>query len=101
VDSILSERGHALTTRRRLAWGILLIGLALAVFGTALVLNIVSLRELAEQTRIGPAIVAVFDVRDEMSDRRAHWLEFVVALGGAGLLACAVWLLRRRDSTSV
>jgi len=33
------------------------LGLALALFGAALVLNIVSLRELAEQTRIGPAIV--------------------------------------------
>jgi hypothetical protein len=88
-------------TTRRLAWGILLVGLALALFGAALVLNIVSLRELAEQTRIGPAIVAVFDIRDEMSDRRVHWLEFAVGLSGAGLLGFAIWLLRRPESTSV
>ena len=53
--------------------------------------------KLAEQTRDRPGIVAVFDVRDEMSDRRAHWLEFAMALGGAGLLGWAVWLLGRQS----
>jgi hypothetical protein len=90
---------YALTTRR-LAWGLLLVGLALALFGAALVFNVVSLRELVEQSRIGPAIVAVFGIRDEMSDRRAHWLEVALGLSGAGLLGFAVWLLRRPKSTS-
>jgi hypothetical protein len=77
------------------AWLLLLVGLALAVLGAALVLNFLSLRELVEQTRFHPAIEAVFDVRDEMSHRRAQSLELVSGLSGVTLFGVAVWLLRR------
>jgi hypothetical protein len=88
-------------TTRRLAWGLLLVGLALALFGAALVFNFVSLRALVEQTRISPAIVAVFDIRDEMSSRRAHWLELAVGLSGVGLLGFGLWLLWRPEARSL
>jgi hypothetical protein len=84
-----------LTGARIVAWSLLLIGLGLTVLGAALVLNLASVRDLAEQTRLHPAIEAVFDVRDEMSHRRAQWLELASGLGGVGLLGLAIWLLRR------
>jgi hypothetical protein len=84
-----------LTGRGIAAWVLLLVGLGLAVLGAALVLNFASLRELVEQTRFHPAIEAVFGVRDEMSHRRAQWLELVSGLSGVGLLGLAAWLMRR------
>jgi hypothetical protein len=64
----------------------------------ALVLNLASLREIVEQTQFHPGIVAVFDLRDEMSHRRAQWLELASGLSGVSVFALAVWLLRRPES---
>jgi hypothetical protein len=69
-------------------------GVALAILGAALVLNLVSLRELVESTRLDPAIAAVFEVRDELSHRRAQTAELGVALGGGTLVVTAGWWLR-------
>jgi hypothetical protein len=86
---------YALTVSRVIAWLLLVVGLALTVLGAALVLNLASLRDLVDQTRFHPAIEAVFDVRDEMSHRRAQSLELASGLSGMGLLGFSIWLLRR------
>ena len=72
----------------------MLAGFVVMIFGAALVLNILSLRDVAESTRLHPAIWAVFEVRDELSHRRAQWLELVVGLSGASMVAWAAWWLR-------
>jgi hypothetical protein len=87
-----------LTGARVIAWALLLVGLGLTVLGAALVLNLASLREIVEQTQFHPGIVAVFDLRDEMSHRRAQWLELASGLSGVSVFALAVWLLRRPES---
>ena len=61
--------------------------------GVMLFLNVLSLRDLALETRLQVAIAAVFDARDEMSHRRAQGLELLIGLGGAALaLAAVLWL---------
>ncbi len=80
---------------RLIAWALLVVGLGLTLLGGALVLNIASLRDLVEQTQLHPVVVAVFDLRDEMSHRRAQSLELVAGLGGLVVCVLAVWLLRR------
>ena len=79
---------------RVLAISTLVAGLVLVIFGAALVLNVLSLRDLAESTRLHPAIWAVFEVRDELSHRRAQWLELLVGLWGASMVVSAAWWLR-------
>jgi hypothetical protein len=79
---------------RVLAISTLLAGLLLVIFGAALVLNVLSLRDLAESSRLHPAIWAVFEVRDELSHRRAQWLELLLGLSGASMVVTAAWWLR-------
>jgi drug/metabolite transporter (DMT)-like permease len=73
---------------------LLLAGVGLAILGVALVLNVLSLRELALESHVHPAIVAVFDVRDGLSHRRAQLLELLMALAGLviiGFGGCLMW----------
>jgi hypothetical protein len=82
---------------RILAISVLVLGVVLAVFGVTLYLNVFSLRDLVLETRLHPAIGAVFDARDDMSHRRAHGLELLIGVGGAALVALAsVWLRAQR-----
>ena len=81
---------------RVLAICVLTAGCVLVVFGTALVLNVLSLRELAEWTRLPPVVGAVFEVRDELSHRRAQWIEAVVGVVGLAMASAAAWRLHGR-----
>ena len=81
---------------RVFAVSVLVAGLALILLGAALFLNVLSLRELAASTQLSPAIWAVFEVRDEVSHRRAQGLELLVALVGVALIALATWWLQTR-----
>jgi hypothetical protein len=82
---------------RILAISVLLLGVVLAVFGVMLYLNVFSLRDLVVETRLHPAIAAVFDARDDMSHRRAQGLELLTGVGGAALVAlAALWLRIQR-----
>jgi hypothetical protein len=76
--------------------GLLVVGIVLATLGLALVVNLLSLREVAEQTQLHPAIVVVFGVRDELSHRWAQGLELALSLGGLCVVACAAWWFHRR-----
>ena len=72
----------------------LVAGLVLVVFGAALIFNVLSLRDLALSTHLRAVIWAVFEVRDELSHRRAQWLELLLALCGASIVVTAGWWLR-------
>jgi hypothetical protein len=74
----------------------LMVGLILAILGVALFLNLLSLRDLAESTRLSPVIWVVFDVRDEVSHRRAQGLELLVGLVGVAMASLAVWWFQTR-----
>jgi len=92
----LRELEDALRLRvvRILAISVLVLGVVLAVFGVMLYLNVLSLRDLVLETRLHSAIAAVFDVRDDMSHRRAQGLELLTGVGGAALaLVAGLWLL--------
>jgi hypothetical protein len=82
---------------RALAFSTLAAGLAVAVLGTALFLNLLSLRELAESTHLGPVIWFVFDVRDNVSHLRAQGLELLGGLFGVAMASLAAWWFRARD----
>ena len=82
---------------RVLAISALVAGCVLAILGTALFLNVLSLRELAATSRLSPAIWAVFEVRNEISHRRAQSLELLVGLVGVAMVILASWSFRPRD----
>jgi hypothetical protein len=79
-----------------LAISALAAGCVLALLGAALFLNVLSLRELAVSTRLSPATWAVFQVRDEISHRRAQSLELLVGLVGVAMVILASWSFRPR-----
>lgn len=70
--------------------------MALAVLGVALFLNVLSLRAIAESTRLPPLIWVVFDVRDDVSHRYAQALELFVGCIGLAMAALGVWWNRVR-----
>jgi hypothetical protein len=74
---------------RVLAMSALTVGVVLAILGVALFLNVLSLRALAESTQVSPAIWAVFEVRDDLSHRRAQGLELLVGLIGVAMVTVA------------
>ena len=82
---------------RVLALSALAAGCVLAIVGAALFLNVLSLRELAATSRLSPAMWAVFEVRDEISHRRAQSLELLVGLVGVVMVILATWSFRPRD----
>jgi hypothetical protein len=86
-------------SQRILAWSVLAVGLGLAVLGAALVLNLVSLRDLVELTHVDPAIAVVFEARDEVSHRRAQGLELVLGGVGLSMAALTTWWLRRTPAS--
>jgi len=99
----LRELEDALRLRvvRILAISVLVLGVVLAVFGVMLYLNVLSLRDLVLETHLPVAIAAVFDVRDEMSHRRAQGLELLIGSGGAALaLVAGLWLRVQPARTS-
>ena len=77
-----------------LATSVLVVGAVLTIFGVMLFLNVLSLRDLALETRLHPAISVVFDARDDMSHRRAQGLELLTGLGGAAIVLASAWWLR-------
>jgi hypothetical protein len=79
---------------KALAVSALLAGFVLMILGAALFLNVLSLRELIVSTRLHPAISAVFEVRDELSHRRAQLVEAIVGLIGVGMMGIAAWWLQ-------
>ena len=85
---------------RILATSVLVLGVVLAVFGVTLYLNVFSLRDLVLETRLHPAIAAVFDARDDMSHRRAQVLELLIGVGGGGLAVVAGLWLRMQHAKS-
>jgi hypothetical protein len=80
---------------RMLAISALTVGVVLAILGVALFLNVLSLRELAESTRVSPAIWAVFEVRDDLSHRRAQGFELLVGLIGVAMVIVGAVSARR------
>ena len=70
---------------------LLVVGTGLSLLGAALFLNIVSLRALAQSSQLYPAIWLVFVVRDELTHRRAQWLELLVGAGGLTIVLSAAW----------
>ena len=81
--------------RRLLVFGVLVAGVALTVLGLGLVINVLSLRDLVEQTRLHPAIAVVFEVRDALSHRLAQGLELMAGLIGLSFAGGAAFWLRR------
>jgi hypothetical protein len=81
---------------RLLAIAVVAAGLTLALLGAALLLNLLSLRELVELTRLSAVIWVVFDVRDEVSHRRAQGLELLTGLVGVAIVSLAAWWFQSR-----
>ena len=81
--------------RRIIATAALVLGVFLAVMGALLFLNMLSLRDLALETHLNPAIAVVFDTRDEMSHRRAQALELLTGVAGFIVLVGAVTWFRK------
>lgn len=66
---------------------LIIIGLQLLLLGSAMELNIVSLRELTRGQRLGQIVALVFILRNHLSHRHAQAAELLLGLLGAAAIA--------------